>query len=147
MSGYIGLNELRRIAPELPLDDPGIRRYEMIREAAVTGNSGEKVAGRYNLSDTQFYKWRHRLLEEGWLGLQNRKSGSKSPRKITPEVRQVIIKMRVEEDLSITELSSELEKREGYKVSPSHLNRILDQEGLPKKKRGRKPKKQNQPGK
>ena len=139
---YVGLHRLREIAPDLPLDDPIIQRYEMIREALVTGRSPVEVAEDYGWSDTQYYKWYHRFEEGSILALQNQKPGPRGPRTIDDEVEKIIVQMRKEEDLTITQISEGLPDKCGRSASPATINRILDKHGLPKKKRGRKPKSQ-----
>jgi transposase len=136
---YLGLHHLNTINTAFNMEDPVMVRYEMIREFVSTGKPAHKVAAKYNYSKSQLYLLLRRFEKQGIEGLKDAKPGPKTPRKMTGEIKERIIQLRTEDDLSITEISDTL-KAEGHDISYSTVDRTLEDEGLPKKKPGRKPK-------
>jgi transposase len=140
-TGYFDIEQLRQIDSTFSKEDPVRDRYEMIREFRANGRrEPERIARKHGYGITQLYKHDRRFAEEGILGLADRKPGPKGPRKVTTEIEQRVIELRTKEDLSITEIPPVLLEEEEIEISPETVNRILDKHGLPKKKRGRKPK-------
>lgn len=142
---YLGLNELRQRDPLFDGSDTMMKRYEMIREYRATKRSAERVGKRYGCATSTVLYWVKRFEEKGMPGLVGEKPGPKGPYKITDEVKARILQLRAEMDFTITEISKALHE-EGTSVGPTAVDRVLTENGVPKKKRGPKPKAQKPPG-
>ena len=144
--GYIDIGQLRRKHPSFDKEDTVLTRYEMVREYRATDINVSDLCLKFGTSQRQFHTFRARFEEEGILGLADRKSGPKGSWKITPEVEELILKIRRTENLNINEISQVLLERHQIEVSPSAIDEVLTKHGMMKKKRGRKPKKKTKEG-
>ena len=142
---YLDLNRLADMHPSFTPDDPVMNRYEMIREYRATAARVVDICAKFGVSERQFHKVRRKFEEGGILALVNQKPGPKGPHKITVEVEEIILEIRRTEKLSIEALAEAMLERHQIKVSSSAIDEVLSQHRITKKKRGRKPKKQNHP--
>lgn len=116
------------------LDDLLQKRYEFIREAALSKKPVAEVCKKYGLSRDMYYYYRRKFDEGGLIALQEEKTGPQQPHKIGKELENRIVGMKFEEpELNIYQLAYRL-KNEGYDISPRSVSRVLAEFGLTKKK-------------
>ena len=139
-TAYVGLHELTKKHPMFSFEDKAIVRYEMVREWIATDQSANVVAKKYGYTRTRVHVNAKRIEEEGIAGVIDKKPGPKEPTKATPEVEQLVIQIRRRDKKAIDEIAKELKEKYGISLSPRSVDTILTKNKLPKKNRGRKPK-------
>ncbi len=116
------------------LMDPLQKRYEFIREAALSKRPIAEVCKKYGLSRDMYYYYRHKFDEGGLIALQEEKPGPRQPHKVNKELENRIIGLKfAEPELNIYQLAHRL-KGEGYDISPRSISRVLAGHELTKKK-------------
>ena len=109
-------------------------KYEMLREAALTGEPVAKVAKKYGYSRRGYYETLARWEESRFEGLTGEKRGPKGPSKRTPELEQQALRMRFcNPDKDVIDIATELSDS-GYDVSVRTLSRIYGEHGITLKK-------------
>ena len=118
----------------LNLEDPLQRRYEFIREAALSKKPVAEICSKYNLSRDMYYYYRRKFDQGGLIALSDEKPGPRRPHKIDEEVESQIIALKFEEpELSIYQLANRLTAK-GFDISARSIARVLSEHGLTKKK-------------
>ena len=118
----------------LKLDDPLQRRYEFIREAALSKKPVTEICAKYNLSRDMYYYYRRKFDQGGLIALSEEKPGPRRPHKIDEGLESQIIALKFEEpELSIYQLANRLTAK-GYDISARSISRVLSEHGLTKKK-------------
>ena len=116
------------------LDDPLQKRYEFIREAALSKTPVAEVCQKYGLSRDMYYYYRQKFDEGGLIALQEEKPGPRQPHKLDKDLENRIIGLKFEEpELNIYQLAHRL-KQENLEISPRSVSRVLAEHGLTKKK-------------
>jgi len=115
------------------LEDPLQKRYEFIREGALSKESVAQICKKYGLSRDMYYYYRNKFDEGGLIALQEEKPGPRQPHKINKELENRIIGLKfAEPELNIYQLVHRL-KSEGYDISPRSISRVLAEHELTKK--------------
>ncbi len=99
--------------PDLRCGKPLIRIHnEMLRSHLVDNQLVTRICQHYGISGQTFYNLQARFLNEGTAGLLAKKPGPKGPSKLTPAVRQFVMR-QIEHDpqLSPRMLLSQLEQQ------------------------------------
>ncbi len=118
----------------LKLDDPLQRRYEFVREAALSKKPVAEVCTKYNLSRDMYYYYRRKFDQGGLIALSEEKPGPRRPHKINAGLESRIIALKFEEpELNIYQLAHRL-TGEGFDISARSISRVLAEHGLTKKK-------------
>lgn len=117
-------------------------RIEVI-QGVMDGRMGVEDARRVlNRSVRQMYRMVKKLRERGLEGLRHGNWGRKSPRKIKKAIRKKIVELargRLK-DINDTQLWEIVVKEEKVKIGVESLRKILRGEGIPPKRRRRRPK-------
>lgn len=106
-------------------------RFRMIHERS--GQSITDICIKYGLSRKTYYKWKNRYLANGIDGL---KDLSKRPHnviqsKVTPELEQIILGLRLENKFGTARIKFRL-KRRGMELSSRTVYKVLKKHGLNK---------------
>ena len=118
----------------LNLDDPLQRRYEFIREAALSKKPVAEICSKYSLSRDMYYYYRRKFDQGGLIALSEEKPGPRRPHKINAGLESRIIALKFEEpELNIYQLAHRL-AGEGFDISARSISRVLAEHGLTKKK-------------
>jgi len=124
----------------IDLNDPTQRRYELVRELKLGGNSKKEICAKYKYSRIMGHLYETAWNKYRWDGLKDKRKGPKIKSKRTEKLENRILAIRFknpEKDMyEITDLLTE----EGYIISARSVARVLSEHGVTLKKRGRKPK-------
>lgn len=106
-------------------------RFRMIHEHS--GQSITDICIKYGLSRKTYYKWKNRYLANGIDGL---KDLSKRPHnviqsKVTPELEQIILGLRLENKFGTARIKFRLKSR-GMELSSRTVYKVLKKHGLNK---------------
>lgn len=101
----------------------------MFKKFERSGLSVKKFCDTNNIPRDKFYYWKPRYYEKGILGLIDQRKGT--AHKITDKERKFIQETRVKNNLkSGADISDDIQKRFGKKVSSAHINRATKDMGL-----------------
>jgi len=101
-------------------------KYEMVRAASKREGSITEVASAYGFSRKSYYQISGAFAEGGIIALVPKKTGPKSPSKLTLEVQSFIDSFSSEhKNAKSTEISAALENEKGVKVHPRTIYRYL----------------------
>jgi len=108
-------------------------KYEALRAIRTDGYSIVRTAAEFGLSRPTLYQAQDQLQAHGLEGLLPHKRGPKSPRKLTPPVRQHLQELAaLQPQLDARELARRLRQRFKVKLHPRTIEKALK----PRAKRG-----------
>ena len=123
----------------IDLKDSLQRRYELIRELKLSGESKEKICEKYGYSRVMGHLYEVSWDTERWNGLKDEKKGPKTKSKRTEELENRVLAIRFKNpEKDMYEIADMLQE-EGYTISARSVSRVLSDHGVTLKKRGRKP--------
>ncbi len=101
-------------------------RYEMMRSHRVKKVSVAETCKRYGISRQRFYTLQERFIEEGAIGLIPRKSGPRSPSKLTKEVVDYVAsKIGEEQEISARIILRGVEDDFGIRLHKRTVEKLL----------------------
>ncbi len=111
------------------------KRFEILERAERSGNVSQTCI-EAGIDRTRLYKWRKRFRLLGMAGLENKPREMKPhPRQPPPETEEKILTLASEfPGLSCSSISKRLEKQ-GIRISPPTVQKILAKNGLARKAR------------
>jgi len=124
----------------IDLNDPTQRRYELVRELKLGGNSKKEICAKYKYSRIMGHLYETAWNKYRWDGLKDKRKGPKIKSKRTEKLENRILAIRFKNpEKDMYEITDTLID-EGYDVSSRTVARVLSDHGVTLKKRGRKPK-------
>ncbi len=81
----------------LKLDDPLQRRYEFIRESALSKKPVVEICSKYNLSLNMYYYYRRKFDQGGLIALGEERPGPRRAHKINAKFESRVIALKFEE--------------------------------------------------
>lgn len=101
-------------------------KYEMVRRVEAEGASITDAAATFGFSRPSFYQAQEVLRLQGLAGLLPKKRGPRSAHKLSTEIVDYLMQVRVEEpDVSSRELAGRIERRFGIRVHARSVERAL----------------------
>lgn len=106
-------------------------RFNLIHEHERTGESITNICRKYGVSRRTYYKWKKRYLARGIDGLKDlsRRPHTIRNEKVTPELEQVILSLRLESRFGTARIKFRL-KRLGIQLSSRTVYKVLKRHGL-----------------
>jgi transposase len=106
-------------------------RFKLIHEHERTGDSITDICSKYGVSRKTYYKWKKRYLVQGIEGLKDR---SRRPhnvreRKLTPDIEQIILGLRLDSRFGTVRIKFRL-KRRGVTLSSRTVYKVLKRHGV-----------------
>ena len=97
-----------------------------------TGETVTNICARYQVSRKSYYKWKDRYLENGINGLQDksRKPYNIQPRKVTKELEQEILDLRITKRFGCNRIRFRLKRLKEMSFSTKTIYKILKRHGL-----------------
>jgi transposase InsO family protein len=97
-----------------------------------TGETVTNICARYQVSRKSYYKWKDRYLENGINGLQDksRKPYNIQPRKVTKELEQEILDLRITKRFGCNRIRFRLKRLKEISFSTKTIYKILKRHGL-----------------
>ncbi len=126
---------MKNFASSFPLAPPSgspslMRRYAALYASIVEGASAREVAERFHYSEAYVHLLRHHF-KQGKIDITRPRARAAHPRPARPpEIRERVLELR-DQHLSAEEIARGLEG-EGRPASPSTVERVLTDEGLPR---------------
>jgi transposase len=101
-------------------------KYEMLRQVDVDKQPVSRAAKTFGFSRPSFYQAQAAFRESGLAGLLPQKRGPRSGHKLTPELMQFVIQLRLAEPaISSTQIAQRVAQRFGVSVHPRSIDRQL----------------------
>ncbi|HET8793645.1 MAG TPA: IS481 family transposase [Nitrososphaeraceae archaeon] len=103
-----------------------------MRKKEWTGETVTNICARYQVSRKSYYKWKDRYLENGINGLQDksRKPYNIQPRKVTKELEQEILDLRITKRFGCNRIRFRLKRLKEISFSTKTIYKILKRHGL-----------------
>lgn len=99
-------------------------KYEMLRAVKNNELSVSDTSRQFGFSRTAYYKIEKRFNEEGIDGLCFKKTGPKSPVKITKELLDFVAELKVQKpDITNDEIVEEIQLQKGIRIHKRSLQR------------------------
>jgi transposase len=108
-------------------------RYNLIHEKEWTGESVSIICKRYCTSRKTYYKWKKKYKEKGIKGLSDlskRPHNIKYKKKITPELEETILDLRLTKRFGCKRIKFRLKRIIGLSLSTRTIYKILKRHGL-----------------
>jgi transposase len=98
----------------------------------LTGDSITDICIRYKISRKSYYKWKNRYLENGINGLQDRsrKPHNIQSKKVTNEIEQQILDLRITKRFGCNRIRFRLKRLEEVPLSTKTVYNVLKRHGL-----------------
>jgi transposase InsO family protein len=108
------------------------RRYNLIHEKEWTGEPVSIICKRYSISRKSYYKWKKRYKEKGIEGLldASRRPHSIRYRKVTSEVEETILDLRLTKRFGCNRIKFRLKRTIGLSLSTRTIYKILERHSL-----------------
>ena len=108
------------------------RKFNLIHEKEWTGDTVTNICNRYQISRKSYYKWRNRYLENGIDGLQDksRKPHNIQPGKVTNEIEQEILDLRITKRFGCNHIRFRLKRLKQISLSTKTIYKVLKRHGL-----------------
>jgi len=106
-------------------------RYEMIKDAGGSGRTIKQVTDEYGYSRASYYHIKDNFDNGGMIALVPEKTGPKSARKLTDDLKEYITKY-VEDNpsASSSRIAAEIERNKGITVSKRTVERFRSKKKL-----------------
>jgi len=106
------------------------RRGRILEHAKISGNVA-KSCRYFGVGRASFYRWRDRVLKDGYEGLKPRKPGPTAPPNQTPaDVVEAVLHLRKTYHLGPMRIVWYLERYHSIKISDATVYRILRRNGV-----------------
>jgi transposase len=107
-------------------------KFNLIHEKEWTGDTVTDICARYQISRKSYYKWKNRYLKYGIDGLQDRsrKPYNIQPEKITNEIEQEILDLRINKRFGCNRIRFRLKRLNEISLSTRTIYKILKRHGL-----------------
>ncbi|NQV16644.1 IS481 family transposase [bacterium] len=116
-----------------------VRFKQTVLELAKVTRFTSDVIKEYDIPRSSFYRWKKLYDEKGKAGLYKKKPIPLShPKRITPPVVDLIIKLQTEYQLGPERIRLHLERYHGIKISESAAYRTLKKHGLSRLEKGKR---------
>lgn len=115
-------------------------RFEALLERQEGGELSQgEAAELLGMSERTFRRWRDRLREEGVEGLQDRRIGKPSSRRVPKEIVARVCRLfgDLYPDFTVKHFHEQLQKRHGYKLGYTVTKLVLQRAGLVRVAEGR----------
>jgi transposase len=98
----------------------------------LTGDTVTDICARYNTSTKTYYKWKNRYLKYGIDGLRDRsrKPHNIQPGKVTDEIEQEIINLRITKRFGCNRIRFRLKRLKEISLSTKTIYNVLKRHGL-----------------
>lgn len=101
-------------------------KYEMLRQVDIEKQPVSQAAKAFGFSRPSFYQAQAAFQEAGLAGLLPQKRGPRSGHKLTGELMQFVMQLRVAEpEISTSQLAKRVAQRFGVSVHPRSIDRQL----------------------
>ena len=109
-----------------------ITKFNLIHEKEWTGDTVYNICKRYDVSRKTYYKWKNRYEEKGIEGLSDisRRPHNIKYKKLTPEVEEPIIDLRLTKQFGCNRIKFRLKRIIGLSLSTRTIYKILKRRGL-----------------
>lgn len=99
-------------------------KYEMLRDAEITGRTVKEAAEDYGFSRAAYYSIKEGFEQQGMAALFPKKPGPKQPRKLTVELQGFIDEFRrLNPDAGTLELVNAIFEQEGVEIGRRTIER------------------------
>ena len=108
-------------------------KFNLIHEKEWTaGDTVTDICIRYHISRKTYYKWKKRYLKDGIDGLQDksRKPHNIQPGKVTKEIEQEILYLRITKRFGCNRIRFRLKRLKEISLSTKTIYKILKRHGL-----------------
>ena len=107
-------------------------RFNLIHEKEWTGDTVCNICKRYGVSRKTYYKWNSRYEQKGIEGLSDisRRPHNIKYKKVTPEVEETIIDLRLTKRFGCNRIKFRLRRIIGLSLSTRTIYKILKRHGL-----------------
>lgn len=100
-------------------------RYEMIKDASGGGRAIEQVTSEYGYSRASYYHIMDNFKKGGMLALVPEKTGPKTARKLTDDLREYVTKyIEANPSASSSKIASEIQRNKGIAISKRTIERF-----------------------
>ena len=107
-------------------------RFKLIHEHECTGDNVTDICSKYGISRKTYYKWKNRYIVQGIDGLNDRSRRPRNirERKLTPDIEQIILALRLNSSrFGTTRIKFRL-KRRGVTLSSRTVYKVLKRHGV-----------------
>lgn len=107
-------------------------KFNLIHEKEWTGDSVIDICNRYQISRKVYYKWKNRYLKYGINGLEDRsrKPHNIQPVKVTNEIEQQILNLRITKRFGCNRIRFRLKRLKEISLSTKTIYIVLKRHGL-----------------
>jgi transposase InsO family protein len=107
-------------------------KFNLIHEKEWTGDTVTDICARYQISRKSYYKWKNRYLKYGIDGLQDRsrKPHNIQPEKVTNEIEQEILDLRITKRFGCNRIRFRLKRLKEISLSTKTIYKVLKRHGL-----------------
>ena len=107
-------------------------KFNLIHEKELTGDTVTDICIRYQISRKIYYKWKNRYIKYGIDGLQDRsrKPHNIQPVKVTNEIEQEILDLRITKRFGCNRIRFRLKRLKEISLSTKTIYKILKRHGL-----------------
>src|SRR5574342_207769 len=107
-------------------------KFNLIHEKEWTGDTVTDICARYQISRKSYYKWKKRYLKYGIDGLQDRsrKPNNIQPAKVTKEIEQQILDLRITKRFGCNRIRFRLKRLKEIPLSTRTIYKVLKRHGL-----------------
>jgi transposase len=107
-------------------------KFNLIHEKEWTGDTVTDICARYQISRKSYYKWKNRYLKYGIDSLQDRsrKPYNIQPEKVTNEIEQEILDLRINKRFGCNRIRFRLKRLNEISLSTRTIYKILKRHGL-----------------
>src|SRR5574342_360887 len=107
-------------------------KFNLIHEKEWTGDSVTDICARYHISTKTYYKWKKKYLNCGINGLwdKSRKPHNIQPGKVTKEIEQKILDLRITKRFGCNRIRFRLKRLKEISLSTKTIYKILKRHGL-----------------
>ena len=108
------------------------KKFDLIHEKEWTGESVSNICKRYGISRKSYYKWKNRYKQNGMEGLADlsRRPHNINYKKITLEVDETILDLRVSKRFGCRRIKFRLKRTVGLSLSTRTIYKMLKRHGL-----------------
>ena len=103
------------------------RRFNQIHEREWTGHTVSIICSRYGVSRKTYYKWKNSYKQKGIDGLSDlsRRPHDIKYRKITPELEEIILDLRLTKRFGCSRIKFRLKRTIGLSSSTRTIYKVL----------------------
>jgi transposase len=103
------------------------RRFNLIHEREWTGHTVSIICSRYGVSRKTYYKWKNSYKQKGIDGLSDlsRRPHDIKYRKITPELEEIILDLRLTKRFGCSRIKFRLKRTIGLSSSTRTIYKVL----------------------